>query len=61
MPQAIIYERLSSLGNTDSLRDKPQTLSIFIFILDQIDKPSGICIMSPNTKAIAFASAWFWL
>jgi hypothetical protein len=45
---------------TDSLRDKLQTLSIFIFILDQMDKPSGICIMSPNTKAIAFNSAWFW-
>jgi hypothetical protein len=53
-------EQLSSLGDTDSLRDKLQTLSIFIFILDQMDKPSGICIMSTNTKAIAFNSAWFW-
>jgi hypothetical protein len=39
------------LGDTDSLRDKLQTLSIFIFILDQIDKPSGVRIMGPNTLA----------
>jgi hypothetical protein len=35
----------------DSLRDKLQTLPIFVLILYQMDKPSGICIMSPNTKA----------
>jgi hypothetical protein len=38
---------------TNSLRDKLQTLSIFVFILYQMDKPSGICIVSPNTKALA--------
>jgi hypothetical protein len=38
---------------TDSLRDKLQTLPIFVFILYQMDKPSGICIVSPNTKAFA--------
>jgi hypothetical protein len=38
---------------TDSLRDKLQTLPIFVFILYQMDKPSGICIVSPNTKALA--------
>jgi hypothetical protein len=54
------YDQLSSLGSTDSLRDKLQTLHIFIFILYQMDKPSGICVMSPNTKAIAFTFAWFW-
>jgi hypothetical protein len=41
---------------TDSLRDKLQTLPIFMFILYQMDKPSGICIMSPNTKALALHS-----
>jgi hypothetical protein len=35
--------------------DKLQTLSIFIFILDQIDKPSGVRIMGPNTLAISLA------
>jgi hypothetical protein len=40
----------------DSLRDKLQTLPIFIFILYQMDKPSGICIVSPNTKALALHS-----
>jgi hypothetical protein len=38
---------------TDSLRDKLQTLPIFMFILYQMDKPSGIYIVSPNTKALA--------
>jgi hypothetical protein len=38
---------------TDSLRDKLQTLPIFMFILYQMDKSSGICIVSPNTKALA--------
>jgi hypothetical protein len=33
---------------TDSLRDKLQTLPIFMFILYQMDKPGGICIVSPN-------------
>jgi hypothetical protein len=37
----------------DSLSDKLQTLPIFVFILYQMDKPSGICIVSPNTKALA--------
>ena len=41
---------------TDSLRDKLQTLPIFVFILYQMDKPSGICIVSPNTKALALHS-----
>jgi hypothetical protein len=41
---------------TDSLRDKLQTLPIFMFILYQMDKPSGICIVSPNTKALALHS-----
>jgi hypothetical protein len=41
---------------TDSLRDKLQTLPIFIFILYQMDKPSGICIVSPNTKALGLHS-----
>jgi hypothetical protein len=41
---------------TDSLRDKLQTLPIFVFILYQMDKPSGICIVSPNTKALALLS-----
>ena len=41
---------------TDSLRDKLQTLPIFVFILYQMDKPSGICIMSSNTKALALHS-----
>jgi hypothetical protein len=40
----------------NSLRDKLQTLSIFIFILYQMDKPSGICIVSLNTKALALLS-----
>jgi hypothetical protein len=40
----------------DSLRDKLQTLPIFMFILYQMDKPSGICIVSPNTKALALYS-----
>jgi hypothetical protein len=37
---------------TDSLRDKLQTLPIFVFILYQMDKPSDISIVSPNTKAL---------
>jgi hypothetical protein len=37
----------------DSLGDKLQTLPIFEFILYQMDKPSGICIVSPNTKTLA--------
>jgi hypothetical protein len=41
----------------DSLRDKLQTLLIFMFILYQMDKPSGICIVSPNTKALALHSS----
>jgi hypothetical protein len=41
---------------TDSLREKLQTLPIFVFILYQMDKPSGICIVSPNTKALALHS-----
>jgi hypothetical protein len=41
---------------TDSLRDKLQTLPIFMFILYQMDKPSGICTVSPNTKALALHS-----
>ena len=41
---------------TDGLRDKLQTLPIFVFILYQMDKPSGICIVSPNTKALALHS-----
>jgi hypothetical protein len=41
---------------TDSLRDKLQTLPIFVFILHQMDKLSGICIVSPNTKALALHS-----
>jgi hypothetical protein len=41
---------------TDSLRDKLQTLPIFMFILYQMDKLSGICIVSPNTKALALHS-----
>jgi hypothetical protein len=41
---------------TDSLRDKLQTLSIFVFILYQMDKPSGICIVSPNIKSLALHS-----
>jgi hypothetical protein len=40
----------------DSLRDKLQTLPIFVFILYQMDKPSGICIVIPNTKALALHS-----
>jgi hypothetical protein len=40
----------------DSLRDKLQTLPIFMFILYQMDKPSGICIVSPNTKVLALHS-----
>jgi hypothetical protein len=40
----------------DSLREKLQTLPIFVFILYQMDKPSGICIMSPNTKALTLHS-----
>jgi hypothetical protein len=40
----------------DSLRDKLQTLPIFVFILYQMDKPSGICVVSPNTKALALHS-----
>jgi hypothetical protein len=40
----------------DSLRDKLQTLPIFMYILYQMDKPSGICILSPNTKALALHS-----
>jgi hypothetical protein len=40
----------------DSLRDKLQTLPIFVFILYQMDKPSGIYIVSPNTKALALHS-----
>jgi hypothetical protein len=40
----------------DSLRDKLQTLPIFVFILYQMDKPSGICIVSSNTKALALHS-----
>jgi hypothetical protein len=40
----------------DSLRDKLQTLPILMFILYQMDKPSGICIVSPNTKALALHS-----
>jgi hypothetical protein len=40
----------------DSLRDKLQTLPIFMFILYQMDKTSGICIVSPNTKALALYS-----
>jgi hypothetical protein len=40
----------------DSLRDKLQTLPIFVFILHQMDKPSGICIVGPNTKALALYS-----
>jgi hypothetical protein len=41
---------------TDGLRDKLQALPIFVFILYQMDKPSGICIVSPNTKALALHS-----
>jgi hypothetical protein len=41
---------------TDSLRDKLQTLPIFVFILYQMDKSSDICIVSPNTKALALHS-----
>jgi hypothetical protein len=41
---------------TDSLRDKLQTLPIFVFILYQMDKLSGIYIVSPNTKALALYS-----
>jgi hypothetical protein len=41
---------------TDSLRDKLQTLPIFVFILYQMDKSSGICIVSPNTKTLALFS-----
>jgi fatty acid desaturase len=41
---------------TDSLRDKLQTLPIFMFILYQMDKLSGICVVSPNTKALALHS-----
>jgi hypothetical protein len=41
---------------TDSLRDKLQTLSIFVFILYQMDKLSGIYIVSPNTKPLALHS-----
>jgi hypothetical protein len=44
------------IGQTDSLRDKLQTLPIFMFILYQMDKLSGICIVSPNTKALALHS-----
>jgi hypothetical protein len=40
----------------DSLWDKLQTLPIFVFILYQMDKPSGICIVSPNTKTLALDS-----
>jgi hypothetical protein len=41
---------------TNSLRDKLQILPIFVFILYQMDKPSGICIVSPNTKALTLHS-----
>jgi hypothetical protein len=41
---------------TDSLRDKLQTLPIFMFILYQMDEPSGICIVSPNIKTLALHS-----
>jgi hypothetical protein len=40
---------------TDSLRDKLQTLPIFVFILYQMDKPSGICIVSPNTQTHVYS------
>jgi hypothetical protein len=40
----------------DGLRDKLQTLPIFVFILYQMDKPSDICTVSPNTKALALYS-----
>jgi hypothetical protein len=41
---------------TDSLRDKLQILPIFVFIFYQMDKSSGICIVSPNTKSLALHS-----
>jgi hypothetical protein len=40
----------------DSLRDKLQNLPIFVLILYQMDKPSGICTVSPNTKTLALHS-----
>jgi hypothetical protein len=40
-----------SLDVPDGLRDKLQTLSIFVFILYQMDKPSGICIVSPKHQS----------
>jgi hypothetical protein len=41
---------------TNSLRDKLLTLPIFVFILYKMDKSSGICIVSTNTKALALLS-----
>ena len=52
------------MGQVDCLRDKTQTLSIFVFRLYQMDEPSGVCLEDPNTKAwmpVGLGFGYFWL